>query len=152
MENQGTNEDASQSDSHPEAGIFRSQTTQNAGPEVGHDMVTRVQIESLCGHDMVTGVQEEIRYRPHMVTGIPEEIPYCSLETSPGKQKMARSTSQPPFLSENTPGAIEGDQILLALQQMASNSNSTNINNNINKISKLPKSLATTMPTFDGKS
>ena len=37
VENQGTNEDESQSDHHPEAGIFRSQTTQNSGPEVGHD-------------------------------------------------------------------------------------------------------------------
>ena len=37
VENQGTNEDDSQSDPHPEAGIFRSQTTQNSGPEVGHD-------------------------------------------------------------------------------------------------------------------
>ena len=35
--NLGTNEDDSQSDLHPEAGIFRSQTTQNSGPEVGHD-------------------------------------------------------------------------------------------------------------------
>ena len=33
VENQGTNEDDSQSDPHPEAGIFRSQTTQNSGPE-----------------------------------------------------------------------------------------------------------------------
>ena len=37
VENQVTNEDDSQSDAHPEAGIFRSQTTQNSGPEVGHD-------------------------------------------------------------------------------------------------------------------
>ena len=36
--NQGTNEDNSQSDLHPEAGIFRSQTTRNSGPEVGHDI------------------------------------------------------------------------------------------------------------------
>ena len=41
--NQGTNEDDSQSDPHPEAGIFRSQTTQISGPEFGHDMVTWVQ-------------------------------------------------------------------------------------------------------------
>ena len=34
--NQGTDEDDSQSDPHPEAGIFRSQTTQNSGPEVDH--------------------------------------------------------------------------------------------------------------------
>ena len=37
VENQGTNEDDSQSDPHPEAGLFRSQTTKNSGPEVGHD-------------------------------------------------------------------------------------------------------------------
>ena len=36
--NQGTNEDDSQSDPHPEAGIFRSQTTQNSDPEDGHDI------------------------------------------------------------------------------------------------------------------
>ena len=80
---QGTAEDDSQSDRHPEAGFFRSQTTQNFGPEVGpymvtgaterHDMVTgnteevrngrdimtRVQKESLCSHDMMTGVKKK---------------------------------------------------------------------------------------------
>ena len=33
VENQGTNEDDSQSDPHREAGIFRGQTTQNSGPK-----------------------------------------------------------------------------------------------------------------------
>ena len=33
VENQETNEDDSQSDPHPEAGIFRGQTTQNLGPK-----------------------------------------------------------------------------------------------------------------------
>ena len=33
VKNQGTNEDDSQSDPHPEAGIFRGQTTQNCGPK-----------------------------------------------------------------------------------------------------------------------
>ena len=33
VENQGTNEDDSQSDPHPEAGIFGEQTTQNSGPK-----------------------------------------------------------------------------------------------------------------------
>ena len=37
VDNQGTNEDDSQSDPHPEAGLFCSQTTQNSGPEVGPD-------------------------------------------------------------------------------------------------------------------
>ena len=34
---QGTNEDDSQNDSHPEAGLFHGQMTQNSGPEDGHD-------------------------------------------------------------------------------------------------------------------
>ena len=44
LENQGTNECDSQSDPHPEAGIFRSQTTQNSGPEVARDS------NLLCAH------------------------------------------------------------------------------------------------------
>ena len=42
VDNQGTIEDDSQSDPHPEAGLFRCQTTQNSGPEVGpykHELV-----------------------------------------------------------------------------------------------------------------
>ena len=87
----------------------------------------------------------------HMVTGVHEEIPDCSPGTSSGKQKKARLTSQPQFRSENTPATIETNHILLALQQVATNSNSANFNN-INRISKLPKSLTTTTPNFDGKS
>ena len=87
-----------------------------------------------------------------MMTAAQEEIPYCSPTTSSGKQKKAHSTSQPQFGSENTPATTEGDQILLLLQQLATNSNSANFNNNISRISKLPKSLTTTMPTFDKKS
>ena len=68
------------------------------------------------------------------------------------KQKKALSTSQPHFRSENTPATIEADHILLAFQQLASNSNSANFNNNNNRISKLHKSLTTTMSIFDWKS
>ena len=92
VENQGTNEDDSQSDPQPEAGIFRGQTTQNFGPKDCRDMVTGVTGEIRHCRDMVTGVQGEIRYRPEMVTGgseemrngldivtaVQEEIPYCS--------------------------------------------------------------------------
>ena len=194
VDNQGTNEDDSQSDPHPEGGLFRSQTTQNSGPEVGPYMVTGVTEQTRNGHhmvtgfieethdcrDMVTGATREIRQGPYMVTAatgeirqcrdmvtedseeicnshdmvtaVQEEIPYCSFGISSGKQKKARSTSQPQFHSDNTPATIEADQILLALQQLATNSNSANINNNSNRISKLPKSLTTTMPTFDKKS
>ena len=80
-----------------------------------------------------------------------EEIPYCSPGTSLGKQKKARSTSQPQFRSDSTPAKTEADQILLALRQLATNSNPANFKN-INRISNLPKFLTTTMPIFDEKS
>ena len=152
VENRATNENDSQSDPHPEAGIFRGQTTQNLGPKDCCDMVTGATGE--IGHccDMVTGVQEEIRYCPDMVTGVQEKIPHCSSGFSSGKKKKARSTRQPQFRSENTPATTEADQILLALQQLATNTNSANVNTISNRISKLLKSLTTTMPTFDGKS
>ena len=131
--------------------------------EETHDgpyMVTRVIEETHDGPYMVTGaterqgmvigVTEEVRNGRDMLTGVQEEIPYCSSGISSGKQKKARSTSQPQYRSENTPATIEADQILLALQQLVKNSNSANFNNNNTKISKLPKSLTTTMPTFDG--
>ena len=152
VENQGTNEDDSQSHPHPEAGIFRGQTTQNLGPKDCRDMVTGVQGEIRYRPDMVTAVTEEVRNGLDIVTAAQEEILYCSSGISSGKQKKARSTSQPQFRSENTPATFEADQILLALQQLATSSNSANVNNNSNGISKLPKSLTTTMPTFDGKS
>ena len=101
---------------------------------------------------MVTGATEENCQYSHMTTETQEENPYCSPSTSSGKQKKAASTSQLQFCSENTPAIIEEDQILLALQQLATNSNSAIFNNNISRISKLPKSLTTAMPTLDGKS
>ena len=171
MENQGTNEDDSQSDPHPEVGPSVCQSRHPSDSDTGeaHNTMTGVIEQTSKGPHMVTGatgVQGEIRYRPYMVTGgsremrngldmvtaVQEEIPYCSSGISSGKQKTARSTSQPHFRSENTPATIEADQILLALQQLPTNSNSSNVNNNSNRISKLPKSLTTTMPTFDGKS
>ena len=135
---QGKNEHESQSDPHPEAGLFYKQMTQNSGPE--------------DSHDVVTGAREQIRNRHDMVTGVQGEVTYCSPITSSGKQKKNRSTSQPQSCSENAPATIEADQILLALQQLVNNNNSTNFNNNINRISKLPKFLTTMIPTIDGKS
>ena len=150
--NQGTNEDDSQSDPHPEAGIFGNQTMRNSGQKDRRDMVTGVQKDSFCGRDMVTGATKQIGNRRDTVTGVNEEVTYCSPSTSSGNQKENRSISQPQFRSENTPATIEADQIMLALQHLANNNNSANFLNNINRISKLPKSLTTTMPTFDGKS
>ena len=134
LENQGTNEDRPSDDPGPEVEF----SSPISGAEINPHMVT--------------GVTREFRQHPHMAMETQEEIPYCSTSTSSGKQKKARSTSQPQFRSENTPATLEADQILLALQQLATNTNSANFNNNISRISKLPKSLTTTMPTFDGKS
>ena len=147
---QGTNEDNSQNDPHPEAGLFHSQMTQTSGPEDGHNMVIGA-TEQICnGHDMVKGATEQVGIR-HDMTRVHEEVTYCSPSTSSGKQKKNRSTGQPQFSSENTLATIEADQILLTLQQLSNNNNSANFHNNINRISKLPKSLTTRMPTFDGK-
>ena len=122
---QGTNEDDSQSDPHPDVGIFHNQTMQNSGPRDGHDMVT----------------------------GVHEEVTYCSPSKYSGKQRKKNClTSQPQFGTEINPSTTKADQILSALQQLANKNNSANFHNNINRFSKLAKSLTTTMPTFDGKS
>ena len=53
VENQGTNEDDSQSDPHPEAGIFRGQTTQNLGPKYCRDSRLRnIRSEILFFHKL----------------------------------------------------------------------------------------------------
>ena len=140
LQNRETTGDRSSDDSYPEVGYFFHHPAQLNSPETEHSP------------HMVTGVTEEGRHNPHMMTATQEEIAYCSPTTSAGKQKKARSTSQPQFRSKNTLATIEADQILLALQQLATNSNSANLKNNISRTSKLPKSLTTTMPTFDGKS
>ena len=148
LENQGTNEDRPSDDPGPEVEF----SSPHFGAEPDPHMVTGATGEiRQCPH-MVTAVTSEIRQHPHMTMETQEEIPYCSTSTSSGKQKKTRSTSQPQFRSENTPATLEADQILLALQQLATNSNPANLNNNISRISKLPKSLTTTMPTFDRKS
>ena len=116
--NQGTNEDDSQSNTHPEAGLLTS------GQEDHQDMVMGVQRGSIQATDMVTGVIEQIRSQRDILTGSHEEVMYCSPSTSSGKDKKNRSISQPQFRNENTPATIEADQILLALQQLANNNNS----------------------------
>ena len=143
-ENREIHGDRSSNDPYPEGGYFSHHSGELNSPEA--DMVTQN-----YSH-VVTGATEEVLHNPHTMTVTQEEIPYCSPTTSSGKQEKTRSKSQPQFRSENTPATIEADQILLALQQLAKNSNSANFNNNISRISKLPKSLTTTMPTFDGKS
>ena len=178
VENQGTNEDESQSDPHPEVGSSVCQSRHSIDSDTGeaHDTMTGVIEQTSKGphmvtgatkrHDILTGVTGEIRHCRDLVTGgseemrngldivtaVQEEIPYCSSGINSAKQKEAQSISQPQFCSENTPATLEADQILLALQLLATNSISANVNNTSNRISKLPKSLTTTMPTFDRKS
>ena len=76
--NQGTNEDDLQIDSHPEAGIFHNQMTQNSGPE--DDL------------DMVTGATEQIHYRHGMLTGVHGEVAYSS---QVHLQESRKRTAQP---------------------------------------------------------
>ena len=147
-ENREIHGDRSSDDPYPEVGYFLHHSGQLNSPET--ETISHVVTET--DPLMVTGGPDESRHNTHTMTATQEESPYCSATTSSGKQKKVRSTSQPQFRSEDTPATIEADQILLALQQLATNSNSANFNNNISRTSKLPKSLTTTMPTFDGKS
>ena len=147
-ENRETHGDRSSNDPYPEVVYFPYHSGQLNSPE--RDTNSHMVTENYP--HMVTGGPEEIRHNPHTMTATQEEIPYCSPTSSSGKQKKAPSTSQPQFRSENTPATNEAHQILLALQQLATNSNSANFNNNISRNSKLPESLTTTMPTFDRKS
>ena len=147
-ENREIHGDRSLDDPYPEVGYFPHHSGQLNSPE--RETISHMVTENYP--HMVTGCQKEIRHNSHTMTATQEKIPYCSPTTSSGKQKKARSTSQPQFRSENTPATIEADQILLAPQQLATNSNSANFNDNISRIWKLPKTLTTTMPTFDGKS
>ena len=59
VENRGTNEDDSQSDPHPEAGIFRGQTTQNLGPK---DCRDNIMFDDLIVNDVIF-----IRLLPHVM-------------------------------------------------------------------------------------
>ena len=103
LENRETTEDRSSDDPYPEVGYFSHHSGQLNSPETE------------TNPHMVTGPTEEFRQHPHMMTVTQEEVHYCSPTTSSGKQKKARSISQPKFRSENTPATIEEDQILLAL-------------------------------------
>ena len=116
------NEDDSQSEPLPEAGVAQSQTTQISGLYDAHGMVTGFHVE-------VTKIMERRRSNRSQVT----------LQVSHNSD------------SEDTPATVEAEQILQALKQLANNSNSANFNINPHRISKLPKSLITTMPTFDEK-
>ena len=81
---------------------------------------------------------------------IKKKFPNAPLEL-PQKNKRRRAPPVSHSFAVRTP-LRQLKQILLALQQLATNSNSASFNNNGNKISQMPISLTTAMPTFDGKS
>ena len=63
VENQGTNEDDSQSDPHPEAGIFRGQTTQNFGPKDCRDSkANERQLKAVMGATLTSKLVELFIY------------------------------------------------------------------------------------------
>ena len=119
LESRETHGDRSSNDPYPEVGYFPHHYGQLNSPET--ELNSHVVTENYP--HMVTGATKESRQCPHTMTVTQEEIPYCSPTTLSGKQKKARSTSQPQFRSENTSATIEADQIFLALQQLATNSN-----------------------------
>ena len=80
--NQGTNEDDSQSNPHPEAGLLIS------GQEDRHDMATGVQRECTQAHDMVKGVHEEVMY--------------CSSAHLPESRKTTALQVNPNFAAKTT--------------------------------------------------
>ena len=149
MENQGTNEDDSQSDPHPEAGIFRGETTQNSGPKDCHDMVTGVQGEIRYRPDMVTGGSEEMRNCLDMVTAVQEEIPYCSSGISSGKQQKECSISQPKFAVRKPLRHLRQTRFCWLFSNWR---RTVILPMSITLVTESPKSLMTTMPTSDGKS
>ena len=97
--------DHSSNDGYPEVGLF----PHHPGRLNSSDTETKSHTVTENYPHMVTGVPEEIRHNPHTMTATQEKNPYCSPTTSSGKQKKARSTSQPQFRSENTPATIEAD-------------------------------------------
>ena len=97
VENQGTNEDDSQSDPHPELGPSVCQSRHSIDSDTGetHDTMAGVVEQTTKGPHVVTGAtggSEEIRNGFDMVTAVQEEISYCSSGNSSGKQKKACST------------------------------------------------------------
>ena len=90
-ENREIHGDRYSNDPYPEGGYFPHHSGQPNSPEA--DVVTEPHSH------VVTGATEEIRHNPHMTTATQDEVPYCSPNTSSGKQKEARSTIQPQFRS-----------------------------------------------------
>ena len=95
--NQGTNEDDSQSDPHPEAGPL------TYGREDHRDMVTGVQRESLCDRNMLTGVTEQTHSQRDMLTEAHEEVMYCSPSTSSGGKKRTALRVNPNYAAKTPP-------------------------------------------------
>ena len=87
-----------------------------------------------------------------MVIVVHGEGTYCYPSTFSGKQNENCRTSQRQIRSENTPGRSKQTSFFFTLQQLANNKNSAIFHSNVNRITKLPKSITTTTQTFDGKS
>ena len=105
-------------------GTSRSNKSENREPSEVRSLDDRCPeaVFSSCHISYINDSDQEETH--HMVAGVREEIPYCSRGTSSAKQKKARSTSHPQFRSENTLATIEANKNQLAIQQLATNSNS----------------------------
>ena len=95
--NQGTNEDDSQSDPHPEPGIWHNQTTRNSGPEDGHD--SSVSSSNVRVSSFLTPNNGFLQY--------PENIPLSRSEKNavPYKWTFIKTHRNPTFLRQKSIGS-----------------------------------------------
>ena len=157
-ESRETHGDRSSVDPYPEGGYFPHHSAQLNSSEA--DMLTETYPHMVTGATrenrhyphMVTGATEEICHNPHATTPTQEEIPYCSPPLLLRQANRRRRALQVNLNFAVRIPPRQAAQILWALKQLATNYNSANIDNNNSRISELPKSLTTTMSTFDGKS
>ena len=125
-------------------GASRNNNSENRETTGDHSLEDSCSEVMFCASHTSNQHNSEQEKAQQMMAGVQEEIAYCSPGTSSGNQKKAHSTIHSQFCNENTPAAIEAGQTLLAFQQLASNSISAIFNNNVSRISKLPKSLTMT--------
>ena len=74
--NQGTNEDDSQNDPHPEAGLFHGQSTRNAGPEEERDTCNQKGGKPLPAPP--TPLTEESKYKDLLRMGVTDLLHFLA--------------------------------------------------------------------------
>ena len=87
-----------------------------------------------------------------MVTGVDNEVTHCSTSTSWGKKRKTTLPVNRKSAVRMPPPRLNQTKFYWPLSSWQITTILQNFHNIFNRISKLPKSFTTTMPTFDGKS